>query len=165
MMGQRCPPDSAVDSPSFRWNDEGLEISALGLGDAGTGRAVAVWPPFAVAAGIDVEAAAAVEAEAGIIGAAVASVGGADVADNAGTRDVFGDRGEIEREEQAVGAFRGAGRAGIERFVAIGRQRLDAADRRLDLVADEPQGFDDMVPLVRRSDLERLGRAFAPGRG
>ena len=74
-------------------------------------------------------------------------------------------RGQIEREEQAVGAARSAVGAGVEALVAIGRQRLDRADRRHDLVADELQRGDDIVPLVGGRDLERLGAALAPGRG
>ena len=133
--------------------------------DAGAGRAAAVRAPFAIAVRIDVEAAARIEAEAGIVGAAVAGVGGADVADHAGAADLRPDRGQIEREEQPVGAARGAVRAGVQRLVAIGAERLDRADRGHDLVAHELQGGDDMMPFVARSDLERLGGALPPGRG
>ena len=64
-----------------------------------------------------------------------------------------------------MGAARSAVGAGVEALVAVGRQRLDRADRRHDLVADELQRGDDIVPFVGGRDLERLGAALAPGRG
>src|SRR5205085_12395414 len=120
--------------------------------------------PFAEAVRVHVEALAIVEAEAGIIGAAVAGMGGADLADHlaAGHRRVH--RGEIDREEFAVGALRGAGGAAVELLVAIAGDRLDPAERGDDLVADEAKGGRNMLPLVARGDLEAVGIAGAPRR-
>ena len=90
-------------------------------------------------------------------------LGAADVADHLVARHVGGDRGEIEREEHAVGALRRSGRAGVEPLVAIGRQRLDFADRGLHLVDDCLALRDRLGSCLGRTSAGD-GQCFAPFR-
>jgi len=130
-----------------------LNGSALPTGKC---RGVIIVAPTAIAMRVNVKAHARVNTEPKMCTPPVARVDGAKRGDELRARDAPIFRHEIERVVSAMRAPRGGVQARVKRLFTITGHDAHRANRRLDMIANDPQRRRNVGPcLFRRRDVRR----------